>query len=511
MNREQAVDAVRGIMGNARAFESIRLDQIAEAMKPWTPERAKMLLEAQGRSEEPVEGMKWRSHTNFLPLVVGTYSQAMKIDNYLSSTTNDTADVPWKWWQRNRMDARQTGVIRSALKYGVGYTVLLPSLTPKSQLKPGQDEKGVFIRCMSPRKLTAVYGEPIEWVPGETPADDDWPIMALEVNGNMIRLYDEKSVHFIGVKVTPESALGWRDETYTSKDNFDWIESRSHDVGVCPVVRFRDKWELDGEEEYGIVEPLLAIQSRINETEYNKSAAEYFTAFIQRWVAGWRPKDDDQALAMAAGDVWYFSKDNVKVGQFEQGDLEGYIKSGNGSRMDFAAISQLPPHAFGASQLVNISEATLAALETGKKRNTGEMQTSLGESFEQMFRTTAHIAGDEAAAKDFASEAKWADLTARTLAETIDALGKMGTMLDVPDDILYEDIPGKTKAWVDRVIKLREEKAEEARKQFLENGDPNQMRPGPDDTDEDKPNAPKPPGVPGAQPGLPPRPPGVGE
>jgi hypothetical protein len=448
--------------------------------------------------------MKWRSHTNFLPLVVGTYSQAMKIDNYLASDTKDTAKVPWEWWQRNRMDARQTGIIRSALKYGIAYTSILPSLNPLSR----NPEPGAFIRCLSPRQLTCMYGEPIEWTPGETPVDDDWPIMALEIKDYAIRLYDESKVHFIGAKMVPESGLGWSDPTYNKAENFEYIESREHGVGVCPIVRFRDKWELDGEEQYGIVEPLLSIQSAINETEYNKGAAEYFTAFIQRWVTGWRPRDEEQALQMSAGDVWYFSKDNVKVGQFQQGDLKNYIESGGAKRLDLAAVAQLPPHALGLSQLVNISEATLAALETGKKRNTGEMQTSLGESFEQMFRTCAHVVGDQKSAEDFASEAKWADLTARTMAETIDALGKMNTMLNVPEDILYEDIPGKTKAWVDRVIKLRDELAEKAKKEFLENG--GLPRPGPDDADEAD-DEPAPPGVNGQQPTQPPRPLPVGE
>jgi DNA-binding XRE family transcriptional regulator len=246
-----------------------------------------------------------------------------------------------------------------------------------------------------------------------------------------------------------------------ARDNFDYIESRTHDVGVCPVVRFRDRWLLDGEEQYGIVEPLLSIQSRITETTYNQSAAEYFTAFIQRWVAGFRPQDETQALSMAAGDVWYFSSKDVKVGQFQAGDIKGYLESGQASRMDLATIAQLPPHNLGLTQLVNISEATLAALETGKKRKTTEIQTALGESFEQMLRTCAHVVGDSSSAEDFASEVKWADLTARTLAETIDALGKMRVMLDVPEDVLYEDIPGKTKAWVDRVIKLRDEQQAE--------------------------------------------------
>jgi hypothetical protein len=454
VNRKQAVDSVRYILQGPRAAELERLDPIAESLKPWTPVQAVQQLEASGRREEPYYGMKWRSQTNFLPLVVDVYSQSMKVDNYLASSTKDTAS-PWRWWQRNKFDARQTGIIRSVLTYGVSYATVLPSLNPQAT------DKGAFLRALSPRQMTCLYGDPVEWTPGETPVDDDWPIVALEIKDKAIRLYDEERVHFIGAQNVPQSALGWKDPLFTIQDNFEYIDSREHGVGVCPIVRFRDRWLLDGEEQFGIVEPLLQIQSSINETKYQQSAAEYFTAFIQRWVAGWRPKDDGEALSAVAGDTWYFSKSDVKVGQFNAGDIKAYIDSGQASRMDLASIAQLPPHNLGLSQLVNISEATLAALETGKTRKTTEIQTALGESFEQMLRTCAWIVDDKTAAEDFESEVKWADLTARTLAETVDALGKMRALLDIPEDILYEDIPGKTKAWVDRAIEMKTEQQQQ--------------------------------------------------
>lgn len=449
MNRWQAVDAVRDILQNARAFEAERLDIISGALKTVTPTQAVNGLQFSGRREEPAVGMRWRSQTNFLPLVVDTYSQSLKVDNYLASGTKETAN-PWEWWQRNKMDARQTGIIRSALTYGAGYVAVLPSLNPM-----GGD--GAFLRPVSPRQMTCVYGEPVEWTPGETPVDDDWPIMALEVKGKAIRLYDEESVHFLGVKQVPQSTLGWTDPVFSARDNFEYIEGRKHGVGVCPIVRFRDKWELDGEETFGIVEPLLTIQARITETTYNMSAAEYFTAFVQRWVAGWRPQDKDEALTMAAGDVWYFNKSDVKVGQFDAGDVTSYIKSKESAVMDMASIGQLPPQNFGIAALSNISEATLAGLETGKKRKSGEIQTALGESFEQMLRTCAYITGDTASAQDFASEVKWADLTARTLAETTDALVKWVAGLGVPEEMAWESLPGWTKATVERAKQFREE------------------------------------------------------
>lgn len=479
MNREQAVDAVRYILSGPRIFEAERLDRIAESLKPMTPFDAQRALAATGHTEEPNTGMRWRAHTNFLPLVLDVFSQSMKVDNYLSSSTKETAG-PWEWWQRNKMVARQTGLVRSVLQYGVAYTTALPSM------KPLDGQPGAYIRCLSPRQMTCLYGEPVEWEPGVTPVDDDWPIIAMEMRDAAIRLYDDKYVHFIGVKFVPESALGWKESLYGGPGNFEYIEARPHDVGVCPVVRYRDRWLLNGEEQYGIIEPLINVQARIDETTYEMSASQYFTAFAQRWVAGWRPVDDAQALAMAAGDVWYFSSKDVKVGQFDAGDIKGYIESKQSAIRDLAAISQTPAQNMGVDALVNISEATLAGLEAGKDRKTAEIQTALGESFEQLLRTCAHITGDKKASMDYNAQVKWQDSTARSFAQQVDGLVKLVTGLGLPDEMAWEMVPGATKEWVDRALEIREKEKEELEEQQLQ--------------------LPPPPGVPAPRPGEEPQP-----
>lgn len=454
MDRRKVIESVRYILGGPRCFEMERLDRIHEALKPWTPYSAACNLARAGHTKEPSTGMKWRSQTNFLPLVLDVFSQSMKVDNYLASDTKETAS-PWKWWQRNKFDARQTGVIRSVLEYGVAYTTVLPSLNP------GGGQQGAFLRGLSPRQMTCLYGEPVEWTPGQTPVDDDWPIIALEIKDKAIRLYDEENVYFVGVESVPQSALGWKDPSYLVMDNFKFIDQRAHNVGVCPVVRYRDRWLLDGEEQYGIIEPLINIQARIDETTYEMSVSQYFTAFTQRWVAGWRPNNEQEALAMAAGDVWYFSKSDVKVGEFSAADPKSYLDTRQSAIRDLASIGQIPAQNLGLDALVNISEATLAGLETGKERKSAEIQTCLGESFEQTLRTCAHITGDQEAAEDFESEVKWQDATARSLAESVDALVKLRQGLDVPDEVLYEDIPGWTRQKVDRALQLRKEEMQQ--------------------------------------------------
>lgn len=463
-------------MLQVRAYEARRLEmlhQVTAPSVPWTgKEPALANLAATGdflanATTVPVPAdappalmrMAARSETNLLPLVLDTFSQVLKVDNYLpSSTTSDESAPAWQWWKRNQMNARQAGLNRGALHYGVAYSVILPAMMP------GQEATGnsVYWHPASPRQLTAVYGERMLWNPQQVgPIDDDWPIHALEINGSMIRLYDEQSVHYIGVESQPHSALGWTDPTYLRSGNFSYIESRDHGIGVCPVVRFRDKVMLDGEEQLGIIEPLLTLQARINETTFGMLVAQYYAAFKQRYIIGWTPASEDEALRMRVNNVWTFKdgKDQVSVGQLDETDLTRYIDSKKSAVMDMSAIAQLPPHAMGMDGISNISESTLAALEASKERKCGEITTSLGESYEQSFRLSAFISGDEDGAGDFGSQVKWRDISAKAFSATVDALGKLGQMLGVPDELLWEDIPGWTADKVDRAREMKEQQA----------------------------------------------------
>jgi hypothetical protein len=72
------------------------------------------------------------------------------------------------------------------------------------------------------------------------------------------------------------------------------------------VARFRDRMLLDGEEQFGIVEPLIDIQRRIDETTFEMSIAQYYQAFKQRYVIGWVPAVGAGALKTSASDFWTF-------------------------------------------------------------------------------------------------------------------------------------------------------------------------------------------------------------
>lgn len=453
-NKKQAVDAVQEILRGARAAEAPRLEGIARALRPAAQivkgsDGYSFVLDATGRPASfPVEIPKnapgammrlaLKAEVNYLPLILDTFSQAMKVDGYYTTDAAGklTAAGPaWKYWQRNRMDARQTGIHRTALKYGIAYASVLPG------------DQGPVIRGYSPRKMTALYQEP---------EIDEWPIMALEVDGSMIRLFDEGQVYYLGAENKPRASysLSGENDSLISA-NIQFLEARAHDAGVCPIVRYRDRMLLDGEEQLGIVEPLMTVQASVNETKYGRLVAQFFAAFKQRYVIGWVPESESEEMKAGAAEVWYFKDDTVKVDQFAETDLTRYIDAKNADVRDLAALAQAAPQSFGIDAIANISQETVAALEEGQHRKTDEITTSLGESHEQTLRLCSHLGGDEAGAADYASQVRWADRSARSFAQTVDGLGKLVTMLGIPQEIAWEKIPDWTDTDVQRAIAMK--------------------------------------------------------
>jgi len=453
LSKDKALDAVKTVLEVQRTQEMPRLSRIREALKtehagdPWVPtvqipEDAPPLMKEIAR----------KSRTNYLPLLVKTFSQVMKLDGCAFSSDEGGTD-PWVWWQRNRMDSRQTGLTRSVLSYGAGYATVLSGTY-------GRGLKGPSVSLFSPRDMTAVYADP---------ESDEWPILAVSVDerasGTIVTLYDEEQMYRFGVEGKPGPRSSWPSFSvpYLS-GRLTYIDALSHGTGAAPVVRYRDRNLLAGEEQFGIVEPLMTVQERLDETTFQMLATQYVQLFKQRYVIGWVPKTEREQLKAGAARIWYIDEDpaDVKVEELPGGTVQPYIDSRNSALRDFSAIGQVPVQTFGIDGLSNISDATLAGLEAAKNREGDEIKTSLGESHEQMLRLCAQIDGNETAADDYEAEVRWRNFEARSYSQTVDGITKLGQMLGIPTEDLLEDIPGMTGTRQERIAdSLRRTKARE--------------------------------------------------
>ncbi|MFD5491623.1 phage portal protein [Streptomyces sp. NPDC127091] len=422
MGEEEAVSTARRLL-KLREVEQPRLQRIADYM---AGNHASVYVPAGARAE-----YRWlidRAKVKILPLVVTVVSQNMYVDGYRPKGADDNAS-PWRVWQANRLDARQHGVHRAALTYGAAYVVVMPG-KPVPVITP-----------FSPRRLTALYADPV---------NDEWPLYAIEdrventAKGRrrVVRVYDDQARYTL---------VGNVDGSGLKLDENGVMR---HGLGVCPVVRFVNTDDLDGDGVIGEVEPLIDAQDQLNMTTFNLLMAQQYAAFRQRWVTGMAPPQDDdgnpiEPFRSRVDGVFVAEDADTKFGEFGQTDLKGYLDSREATIRHMSTLSQVPPyHLLG--QMVNLSAEALAAARDGLDRKIDERESLFGEGWEQALRLAGLAAGDQDAWEDIQAQIVWRDTSARSLAQTVDALGKLVTMLGVPPQELWEKIPGVTQTDVER-------------------------------------------------------------
>lgn len=423
MDKDEAASTASRLL-KIREGEQARLDRIQRYM---CGRHDSVYVPSGARAE-----YRWlieRARVNILPLVVTVVAQNMYVDGYRPAGS-DTNAAPWDIWQANRMDARQHGIHRSVLTYGAAYAVVMPG-KPTPVITP-----------FSPRRMTALYADPV---------NDEWPILAVEdrlentAKGKrrVVRIYDDQARYTL---------TGKADGSQLVADGDQWM--MQHNLGVCPVVRYTNTQDLDGDGVVGEVEPLLDSQDQLNMTTFNLLMAQQYAAFRQRWVTGMAPPLDDDGNPIepfkSRVDGLFVAEDpDTKFGEFGQSDLKGYLDSRESTIRHIATLSQVPPyHLLG--QMVNLSAEALAAARDGLDRKTDERESLCGEGHEQTLRLAGLAAGDRTAWDDMAAQVVWRDTSARSLAQTVDALGKLVTMLGVPPQELWEKIPGVTQTDVER-------------------------------------------------------------
>jgi hypothetical protein len=376
------------------------------------------------------EHLAKRSITNWLPLLSDTYSKGLFCDGYRPAKASENSSA-WSSWQANGLDARQTTAHRGALEYGASYALVLPGSV--------QEKRVPYFRPLSPLRSTAWYRDD----------DDDYPELAYRRLGTtadgarLVELFDKEARYTFAL---PEGGK-W---TLSATD--------AHGLGVTPFVRFRDRLD---DEAVGIIRPVINLQDRVNEVVFATLIAMQYASFRQRWATGLAIPEDEEGNAMepfqaAIDRLWVAEDDKARFGDFAQTEMSGHAALYDSTVRTLAAVAQVSPNIL-TGELVNVSADALAQMEAATQRKIAEYETIFGESWESGFRLAALAAGDKVGAADVSAEVRWRDTEARSLAQTVDALGKMAQMLSVPVEALWERIPGVTDQDVARWQALKPE------------------------------------------------------
>lgn len=394
---------------------------------------------------------------NVMPLVVSAVAQNLFVDGYRPTGPNgrapssENAEIWSKAWQANRMDARQAGLYRGAIKYGASYATVVPG-------KPGPK-----ITPWSPFRLTALYEDHVNdaWpryamtvdqpdvLNGQRPAVDP-ALSSSSITGSLrVRVWDEDHIYTMEVE--------------NNGANGKLAKVEAHGLGVTPVVRFLDEYELDGES-LGKIEPLLPLQRQLNQTTFSLLMTQQYAAFRQRWATGMAIEIDQttgqpkEPFNSAVNAVWQNESPDGKFGDFSESNLSGYLESRDKTLLLIANTAPIPPHnLLVGNGISNISADALAAIEKGHRDDVDEHQTSFGESIEQLMRLSGLADGDEETWEDTSAQTVWRDTTTRSLGQVIDALVKIASGLGVPVQALWERIPGVTDQDIARWMEIKDE------------------------------------------------------
>lgn len=378
---------------------------------PYAPDRARQHPEYRTAARKAI--------TNWLPRVSDTFTQGLFVDGYRSPRSGANSPV-WDIWRANGMPARQTITTRGALDYGVSYGLTLPGAG-----RP-------VMRALPATRSTAFYAD----------EDDEWPLVGL---------------HWRGANAAGESLYEAYDDEFVYdlvRDGTGTMQVRglySHGLGVCPLTRFRTRL---GGASVGVVYPLITVQDRVNETVFALMVALQFASFRQRWAKGISVAFDDAGNPIAPFEaavdrLWTTDNPDASFGDFAQTQTSDHLQAYNSAVRTLAALGAISPNVL-TGDLINLSADALAQIEQQTQAQLGEYETLFGESYEQWLRLAALAAGDTASATDITSSIRWRDTEARSLAATVDALGKMVTMLQIPPSAIWDKVPGVTDSDIER-------------------------------------------------------------
>lgn len=364
-----------------------------------------------------------RSVTNLTRLIVRTMTQRLVVDGFRSSTDSMENAPQWEWWQANGLDARQKALYDEVAKHGYGGCMVTPGDTAP------------VMRPVSAR----------EWWVGFEDFSDDWPILALK---NGVRKEDEPTTKDYEIwHVLDDTA---RYVVRYGSDRSVLIESVTvHDLGVVPIVPFRNEWNLT-RYPVGEIEPAVAIQCRLNQTVFDLLVAQTYSASPQKYATGLvLPTDEDGKpvvdMRAFAKSLWATSDPEAKFGSLPEANLSNIVEAIEQCLRVYGLTTQTPPH-YLLGDLVNLSAEALLAADTTLAKKVGDHQMLFGEAWEQTFRLAGVAAGDEDAATDTEAQVWWRDTEPRSIAQQVDAMGKLVQMLQIPPEALWEKVPGATGA-----------------------------------------------------------------
>lgn len=402
------------------------------------------------------------ARSNWCQLVVDVVNERLKIGS-VGSTTNPNQDpVAWKWWQRNNMDGVSPQIHTAALKFGVCYVSVWPTIGGINDGSPrimGESPLSAYVR------FDPESGAPVAAIRLWMGCCDDRIYADVTLPDFQFRLVSNaKTTPQVQTQLRggliPRHMITINPSTveWTFRDPMDAAPVVVNAMGVVPYVAMYTMPDLVGGYRSEI-ESILPIQDRINKTNFDRLVTQEFAAFPQRAIAGideFRdPVTGEVKLPFdaAVDRVWTATNPDTKFTQFEASNGAAYLDAVTADIQHLASQSRTPPHYLIAGMGVYPSGESLRATEFGLTRKIQIRQQSFGDAWSDVLRLCGRAAKNVDLTQDLGLSVVWDDVEARSEGEVVDALLKMGT-LGVPWEALWQKwgaTPEQVKDWTTKL------------------------------------------------------------
>jgi hypothetical protein len=412
---------------------------------------------------------------NWLGLAMDAPCQRLRVDGFRTGRRGDADERAWiQVWQANRLDARQRIVYQQRMVQGRGVVSVWPNpKAPQSPVVRVEETRQVHIEMDPEDSLTTLWAVKSFSIQDRPGAGDAalWTPMGLSPDRQVAVVYD---------------GVSWaRFERGGRTFSPDWllVAGGAHPLGAVPFVAFdNDPDALN--RPHDAITPLIPAQDAINTIRFNTLLAMQFSAFRQRVFTGYDPVVRDQQgnpvyrmnadgtpvldaqgqpvpLLNSPGRIGVdralvFPGVDTKVFDLPESNLGNYINVLGEFLTQLFAVAQIPPQ-YLLSRMANLSGDALAGAESTLASLVADLQTSSGESWEQVMRLCNAARGEQD--QDLASEVIWGDAEARSFAQVVDAITKL-IQVGFPRTAAFEMIPGATPQKVDRWMDLASQEVE---------------------------------------------------
>jgi hypothetical protein len=372
---------------------------------------------------------------NVCSVVVDTFARGLSVTGFRSPNAADD-DPAWSLWQAEGLDARQHEVHRDAIAFGEAYGSVLTDSTGG----------GLRIDLWSPLTSNLIWGEerafPRAFLGWRFTPDEPGVV----ARGVMV---DERVTQEIAFVIDDPAA---QDRTGGATGVIATGEPVPHGATwqgrpVCPVVRFTNDADARGAV-HGEVEPIIANQCAINETNYDRLVASRFAAFRQKVILGWTGTPTEQ-LRASASSVLAFEDGpgDVDVKTLESSPLAPYNELLREMKEQVALQAGIPLYT-ATGNLSNVSSETVAMIEGAYQRKLTLKRESFGESWERLLRLAVSMSGGEP--PDDAAETVWRDSESRSFGAIVDGITKLA-QVGIPIEGLLDLVPGMTQQRADAI------------------------------------------------------------